>query len=46
MNEQIKNEGIMNKLSKRSAIEGFGMKLLEVMSRSLGGEKEKKWMTK
>ena len=28
-----KEEGSMNNLSKRSATEGFGMKLLEVMSR-------------
>ena len=39
MNE-TKNGRIRNNLSKRSAIEKIGMKLLGVMSRGLGGEKK------
>ena len=42
---EVRKERSMNKLAKRSLMETFGMKLLEVMSRGLGGEKEKKWIT-
>ena len=38
---EVRKERSMNDLSKRSLMGGFGMKLLEVMSRSLGGERRK-----